>query len=140
MKKDIFDKLFKAALKAHGNAYCPYSKFPVGAALLTSDGNIYAGTNVEDAGVLAIHAEQSAMVQMVAAQGASHITHMVVVGGKPDDGMACSPCGHCRQSLVEFAGDDTEIVSAGPKGDIRLETTLGTLVPYAFRLRNVLKA
>ncbi len=54
--------------------------------------------------------------------------------------MACSPCGHCRQSLVEFADEAMEIVSAGPKGDIRLETTLGVLVPYAFRLRNVLKA
>ena len=139
MKKEIFDKLFKAALKAHAHAYCPYSHFPVGAALMTGDGNVYAGTNVEDAGVLAIHAEQSAMVQMVTAQGASHITHMVIVGGKPDDGMACSPCGHCRQSLVEFADDSMEVVSAGPQGDIRLETTLGILVPYPFRLRNVLK-
>jgi len=139
LKKETFAALFQAAGKARAHSYAPISKFNVGAAFLTDTGNIYAGTNVEEAGFnFTIHAEQGAIAQMVVAEGRTRITHLVVIGGEPADGMACTPCGHCRQLLLEFAGDDLEIAAAGPDGDIRLETTLGELLPHAFRLSNIL--
>jgi cytidine deaminase len=139
MRNETFDALFQAAQKARAHSYAPISNFNVGAAFLTATRKIYAGTNVEEAAFnSSIHAEQGAIAQMVAAEGRARITHLVVIGGKPGDGMACIPCGHCRQLLVEFAGDDLEIAAAGPDGDIRLETTLGELLPHAFRLSNIL--
>lgn len=138
MKNETFDALFQAAGKARAHSYAPISKFNLGAAFLTDTRNIYAGTNVEAGFNISIHAEQAAITQMVAAEGRTRITHLVVIGGEPGDGMACILCGHCRQMLVEFAGDDLEIVAAGPDGDIRLETTLGELLPHARRLSNLL--
>ncbi len=138
METGVFNALFDLAEKARNNAYAPISHFHVGAAILTSTGNMYAGTNVEEAAFNhSIHAEQGAIAQMVVAEGPQRIAKLVVIGGKPGDGMVCSPCGHCRQLLVGFADDDMEIVIAGPEGDVRQETTLGELLPYAFRLTNI---
>jgi len=132
-----FNKLFRAAAKARKNAHAPISDFKVGAALRTSQGRIYAGANAEEPAFNhSIHAEQGAVAKMVAAEGRQRITHLVVVGGQETDQTICSPCGHCRQLLVEFADDDMEVIVAGPKGDIRLKTTLGQLLPHAFRLSN----
>jgi cytidine deaminase len=105
--------------------------------LLTEGGNIYRGTNAEEPAFNhSIHAEQGAIAQMVAQEGRQRITHLVVVGGKDNDATICTHCGHCRQLLVEFAGDDMEVAVAGPAGDVRLTTTLGKLLPHAFRLSN----
>ena len=135
MKREIFDRLFAAARDVRERSYAPLSRFRVGAALLAESGAVYAGTNVEEAAFNAtIHAEQAAVAQMVAAEGRGRITHLVVVGGNSGDGKPCAPCGHCRQLLVEFADDAMAIVAAGPDGGIRLETTLGALLPHAFRL------
>ena len=139
MDKKIFQELFEAAKKAREHSYSPISNFKVGAAFYNAAGNVYAGTNVEEAAFnLSIHAEQNAIGQMVAKEGRTKITHLVVIGGEPGDGTVCAPCGHCRQLLLEFADDDLEIVAAGPDGDVRLETTLGALMPHAFRLNNFL--
>ena len=135
MDKELFEKLFECAAKARLNSHSPISDFKVGAALMTASARIYAGTNAEEPAFNhSIHAEQGAIAQMVAQEGRQRITHLVVVGGKDNDGTICTPCGHCRQLLVEFADDSMEVAVAGPTGDIRLTTTLGTLLPYAFRL------
>lgn len=137
MEKELFDKLFTAASQARENSYSPISHFKVGAAFITKEGNIYAGTNIEEAAFNSCtHAEQAAIAQMVSKEGRKEITQLVVVAGNDGDGTIAAPCGHCRQILLEFAQDGLEIISAGPKGDIRLETTLGELMPYAFRLGN----
>ena len=137
MDQSIFQDLFDAAAKARQNSHSPISNFKVGAALITETGNVYAGTNAEDPAFNhTIHAEQGAIAQMVAKEGRQKITKLVVVGGQETDQTVCSPCGHCRQLLVEFADDDMEVVVAGPAGDVRLTTTLGQLLPYAFRLSN----
>jgi cytidine deaminase len=139
MKKEIFDRLFRAAEKARAHSYAPISKFRVGAAFLTVTGNIYAGTNIEEAAFNAsVHAEACAISQMVAQEGRVKIIQLVVIGGTPGDGLICAPCGHCRQLLLEFADDDLQITAAAPDGGVQLETTLGALIPYAFRLGNLL--
>jgi cytidine deaminase len=133
----LFQGLFAVAAQVRLNSHSPISDFKVGAALITEGGNIYGGTNAEDPAFNhSVHAEQGAIAQMVAQEGRQRITHLVVVGGKEGDGTICTPCGHCRQLLVEFADDDMEVAVAGPGGDIRLTTSLGKLLPHAFRLSN----
>ena len=129
LPRDLFD----LALKAQGNAYAPYSNHPVGAAVRTASGAIYAGCNVENAALPSgLCAEASAVAAMVAA-GEQDIAEVVVVG--PGDAL-CAPCGSCRQRLNEFAAPETPVYICGPEG-LRLETTLGALLPHAFGPRNL---
>src|SRR3954454_8185019 len=98
MDKDLVDELVKSALDAQTRAYCPFSNFPVGAALRTAGGRIYQGVNVENASFgLTICAERVAASTAVA-NGERQFTSLAVVsrGG-------VSPCGACRQFLAEFA-------------------------------------
>ncbi|MBX6367897.1 MAG: cytidine deaminase [Rhodospirillales bacterium] len=122
------DALLEAALAARANAHAPYSRFAVGAAILASDGRIYAGTNFENAAFpLGLCAEAAAIAAMVAG-GANRIEELLVVAG----GRAlCTPCGGCRQRIREFAGERTRIHVAGPRG-LRRSFTLAELLPHAF--------
>ena len=119
-----------AAAEARARAYAPYSGYAVGAALLTRDGHVHAGCNVENASYgLCLCAERSAVAAMVAA-GHRHPVAIVVVTRGPEPG---SPCGMCRQTLAEFAGDLlVRLVAAGPPPTTE-ETTLAELLPRAFR-------
>src|SRR5436190_23297841 len=95
-------ELTDAASRVRTAAYAPYSSYLVGAALLSGDGRIFAGCNVENASYgLALCAERGAVAQMVAA-GQRNIVALVVVTQGPEPG---SPCGLCRQTLSEFATD-----------------------------------
>jgi len=139
MDQDLFKKLFDAALKARGNSYSPISKYMVGAAIRTKTGNIYVGTNAEDAALNhTIHAEQACIAQMVSIEGRQEITELVVVANG-DDELFCTPCGHCRQLLLEFSPGSLEIYSATPEGEIKLKATLNDLLPYPFRIENFIK-
>ncbi|MDP4153115.1 MAG: cytidine deaminase [Bacillota bacterium] len=101
----------KAAL-AKENAYCPYSRFRVGAALLTDNGNVYLGSNVENASLGAtICAERSAIVAAVS-NGERKFKAIAIAGDKD----FCYPCGICRQFISEF-GEDIEIISVNGDGD-----------------------
>jgi homotetrameric cytidine deaminase len=98
----VWEALEEAALEVQARAYCPYSEYPVGAAILGKSGRIYAGCNVENAAYgHAICAERSALVQMVASGEREPIAVLVVTSG-PRPG---TPCGACRQMLAEFARD-----------------------------------
>ena len=124
------NRLVTAALEARAHAHAPYSGYAVGAAVESADGRIFAGANVENASYgLTICAERSAVVTATTA-GAVRIVRVVVVA--PD---AAWPCGACRQVLAEFCGDDAVIETLDPDrpADVR-RTTLGTLLPSAFRL------
>ena len=129
----ILPELFSAARKASELAYCPYSHFRVGAAVLTRGGDIFTGCNVENASYGAtICAERNAIFQAVA-KGKKEILAIVVY--TPTQTPA-SPCGVCRQVINEF-GPDAEVVSMcdGP-GMIRRK--LSELLPEAFGPRNLM--
>jgi cytidine deaminase len=121
-------ELFAAAKKAQANAYAPYSRFRVGAALMTPSGAIYAGGNVENAAYPnGVCAETSAISAMAAA-GERRIAEICVIG----DGEAlCTPCGGCRQRIREFAGGGTLVHIAGPEG-VRRTFPLAELLPESF--------
>jgi cytidine deaminase len=122
--------LFEAAAKARANAYAPYSNYQVGAALVTPDGRIFAGCNVENASFgLALCAERSAVAQLVAA-GGRDIAALAVVTAGPEPG---APCGLCRQTLAELVEDVP--IGLGLPGDEapRVVKSLRELFPEPFR-------
>jgi cytidine deaminase len=121
-----------AARAASARAHCPYSRFPVGAAVLTNQGTIVAGCNVENASFgLTICAERSAVVQAVAG-GATAIRAVVVYTPTPEP---TAPCGACRQVLNEF-GPEAQVfcVCEGPR---IIRATVASLLPRAFGPQNL---
>ena len=124
--------LIQAAIAAAGNAYIPYSHYPVGAALVTWDGAVYTGCNIENASYPAtICAERTALVKAVS-EGHREFRQLVVA---TRDGGA--PCGVCRQSLYEFApGLPVTLVTMD--GQIIAHTTLADLLHLGFGPHNVL--
>jgi cytidine deaminase len=108
-------ELLEAARNASRNAYCKYSDFPVGAALLTDDGRLFSGANVENASYgLSICAERATVFAAVAA-GGRKIHRMAVSCSKGDTARpeTLMPCGACRQVLAEFATPDFVIIIDG---------------------------
>lgn len=128
------DDLIKEAMKVRESAHAPYSNHPVGAAILTNDGTIHSGCNVENAAYpLGSCAEASAIGDMVK-QGHGSI-HMLVVAG-PGEAL-CTPCGGCRQRIREFGNDETLIYVVDVDGAIKLSTTLGAMLPHSFGPDNI---
>lgn len=123
--------LLAAATLARFRAYAPYSGFTVGAALRAPSGRIVAGCNVENAAFpLGLCAEANALGALVAA-GERRVVEVLVLGEGPPP---CTPCGGCRQRLAELAEAATPVHVAAPDGRVLLSTTLGELLPAAFRL------
>lgn len=133
---DIVEKLFQTASKARENAYAPYSNFKVGAAILTKDGQVFAGTNIEEAAYKTICAEAAAIANMVTQTGRQVISAVMVVGGSAESEMLVTPCGHCRQYLREHMDGEMKIYVAGPEG-VRRIFTLDELLPYSFGPENL---
>ena len=120
-----------AARAVRGRAYCPYSKFQVGAALVTDDGAIVSGANVENASFgLTICAERSAVCAAVA-QGKT-VFRCVAICAEMDQHYV-GPCGACRQVLVEF-GDAMDVYLCRPLSGI-LRTSVAELMPLSFNPR-----
>jgi cytidine deaminase len=132
MSKNV-EALFAAARDAFANAYAPYSNFPVGAALLTPEGEIYSGCNVENAAYPQGACAEAGAIAAMARAGRRRIVEVVVVGGGAG---LCTPCGGCRQRLREFAGPDTPIHVAGPDG-VKASFTLAQLLPESFGPENL---
>lgn len=121
------DPLIIAAFDAMANAYSPYSKFRVGAALESDDGAVFTGCNVENASFGGtICAERTAMVSAVAA-GRRKFRRIAITS---DAEKPVAPCGYCRQFLAEF-GTGLEVISLG-SGGLRKAWTLRELLPDAF--------
>lgn len=121
-------EMFDAAVTAMHHAYAPYSRYPVGAAVRSESGRVYAGCNVENAAYpQGWCAETSAIAAMVTA-GERRITAVLTVATGELVGTCC---GGCRQKLREFAALDTPVWSCGPDG-LRAEFTLGGLLPDSF--------
>ncbi len=120
--------LFEAALKARGHAHAPYSRFPVGAAVRSASGAIHAGCNVENAAYPSgICAETAAIAAMVCA-GEREIAQILVLGQSE---APLTPCGACRQRILEFATPHTLIYCSGASGPGQART-MEELLPHAF--------
>ncbi|KAM6908959.1 cytidine deaminase [Xenentodon cancila] len=125
---DKAKELVSKCLQARDIAYCPYSEFPVGAAVLTADGAIITGCNVENASYgLTVCAERTA-VQRAVVQGHRQFTAIAVTCDIEDHFVG--PCGACRQVLLEF-GSDWTVYLTKPDGSYK-ETSLSDLLPLAF--------
>lgn len=127
-KKDLFI-IAKEAMK---NSYAPYSNYNVGAVLLTKNGNIYKGCNIENASYsLTNCAERTALFSAIS-NGEKEFAAICIVGGKngkiSDYAM---PCGACRQALAEFCNEDFKVYIGIDEDNIK-EYTLNELLPYSF--------
>jgi cytidine deaminase len=131
MHADI-DSLIRAAREAREFAYAPYSRFRVGAALLTKDGRMFTGCNVENASYgLSNCAERATLFSAIAAGcRPGDFTHLVVIG---DTDGPISPCGACRQVMLELGGAQLIVVQTNLRGAIT-KATAAMLLPDAFAL------
>lgn len=126
------ETLVDEARRASERAYCPYSNFRVGAAVLSKSGRIYPGCNVENASYgCTICAERNAIFQMVAA-GEHEIDAVAIY---TPTRIASAPCGSCRQVINEF-GPDARVVCVCNTGD-RIDAPLNELLPAAFGPKNL---
>lgn len=124
--------LRRLATAAAEHSYSPYSHFRVGAALLLEDGSIITGCNVENCSYrLTSCAEQAAIARAVSERGPNIRLRAVAVANLNNS--ASMPCGACRQTLTEFGSDDVLILYPGENGAPEA-TTLGALLPHAFRM------
>jgi cytidine deaminase len=125
------ERLLRAARKVMKNAYAPFSKFRVGAALLTSKGQVFMGCNVENSSYgLTNCAERTAIFSAVAKTGPD--LEIVAIAVVNDHGVPCSPCGACRQVIYEF-GPRAVIFYQGEKGP--KQSLITELLPEGFRLK-----
>ena len=121
------DELKAAAVTMLDRAYCPYSHFPVGAAVECTDGTVFTGCNIENAAYgLTICAERTAIFKAIS-EGHRDLKR-IVIAGKSED--YCVPCGSCRQVMQEFA-PQMEVICLNGKGEAK-HFALKELLPYGF--------
>jgi len=129
------EKLVAQAIEARNRAYTPYSNFKVGAAVLTANQEVFLGCNVENASYgLTNCAERTAIFKAVS-EGEQEIVAIAIVG---DTEGPVSPCGACRQVIAEFATEQTKVILANLKGDVR-ETSIQELLPGFFTKKDMEK-
>ncbi len=131
---DDYSLLVAAAFEARKNAYVPYSGFAVGAALLSDDGRIFLGCNIENVTFSpTVCAERTAFFKAVS-EGVNEFLAIAVVGGLENLGEGqvdfCTPCGVCRQVMAEFCDADFKIITARSRDEYQ-EHTLAELLPLA---------
>ncbi len=139
MKEQEIQALIREALKARENAYTPYSHYQVGAALLTGDGEIYTGCNIENAAYSPTNcAERTAFFKAVS-EGRRVFIAIAVAGGHEGDKVTqyAYPCGVCRQVMAEFCKPESfQVIIACSETDYRL-FTLAQLLPCGFGPENL---
>lgn len=134
MEKTLIEKLIKKAIEMLNFSYAPYSNFHVGAALLTSEGEIYTGCNIENAAYGPSNCAERTAIFKAVSEGKKEFEAIAIVGGK--NGKIenfCPPCGVCRQVLAEFCKKDFEIVLAKSTNEYKI-MTLEQLLPESFSL------
>ncbi len=127
-------ELMKLAEGARESSYCPYSGFAVGAALLTSDGKVYTGCNIENSAFSPTCCAERVAFFSAVRDGVREFEMIAVTGGrkggKPDE--MCTPCGVCRQVMSEFCSSDFRII-LGSSASLK-SYTLSDLLPLGFGL------
>lgn len=122
------NEMIRIAHKALDNSYAPYSNFHVASCIMSANGNLYTGVNVENGAYsMAICAESSAICQMVSA-GEQTIKTLVVLASSEE---LCPPCGACRQRIHEFSSNETRVYMCNKDGVIKV-LTINELLPLAF--------
>lgn len=130
------ETLIRLAVDAMSHAYAPYSGFTVGAALLTKDGAVYQGCNIENASYSPTNCAERTAVFKAVYDGVRDFEAIAIVGGQNGQITGfCPPCGVCRQVLQEFCREDFRIYLGGSDGAI-LEKTLAELLPLSFSLES----
>lgn len=126
MKKN--QQLFQIARRAMLNAYAPYSKFRVGAAVLAEDGKIYAGCNTENVSYPCGTCAEAGAIAAMAAAGVRKIAKILIVS---DGKTPVTPCGACLQRIKEFADNNTEVILSDENENERI-LSIAELLPHAF--------
>ena len=142
LEKEMIEELIRQAFDAQTKAYVPYSKFMVGAALLSRCGKIYQGCNIENAAYTPTNCAERTAVFTAITDGAMEFDAIAIVGNRmfvrKGEGDYCPPCGVCRQVLQEFCDPETfQIILAKSETDYRIYK-LKELLPLGFGPSNLL--
>ena len=133
------EQLIELARSAAAKAYAPYSKFDVGCAVESIEGEVVTGANMENACYrLGVCAEQSALTAAQHKFGLGKVARIAVVGGSGN--MVCTPCGGCRQAIFEAAqlgGRDIEVLCGSFDGSALERHMIGALIPFGFGPANL---
>lgn len=128
LPRETAEMLLERAREARAHAYAPYSRFPVGAALLAEDGRVFTGCNVENASYGLTNCAEKVAIGKAVSEGARRFRAVAVVG--PEDDLPCPPCGSCRQVLHEF-GPEMRVLTP-EEGEGYRVTSVRELLPGAF--------
>lgn len=138
-EENVIKKLIEAALSARKSSYSPYSNYQVGAALLTEDGKLYTGCNIENAAYSPTNcAERTALFKAVS-EGERNFRAIAIAGGAKDKDITkyAYPCGVCRQVMIEFCKPDDFWIIAAKSIDEYTVKSLAELLPDGFGAENL---
>ena len=138
LEKSMISKLIETAMEQLKFSYTPYSNFKVGASLLTKNGQIYTGCNIENAAYTPTNCAERTAIFKAVSEGEREFAAIAIVGGKGDlpDNYAY-PCGVCRQVMMEFCDPKTFRVITAISEDEYLDKTLEEMLPYGFGPSNL---
>jgi cytidine deaminase len=126
------DDLINAARDARENAYCRYSGYSVGAAIIDDNGHLHVGCNVENASYPLGNCAETAAIAAMLQEGGKRIDRIAIVGGSGEPS-PCTPCGGCRQQIQEFADENTVIIAMDDSKDWQ-RYSIAELLPVDFHL------
>ena len=124
--------LINAATEARQNAYCHYSGYSVGAAIIDDQGHLHVGCNIENAAYPLGNCAEAAAIAAMVLEGGKLIVRIAVAGG-PGEVAPCTPCGGCRQRIQEFADESTVIITMDDSKDWQ-RYSIAELLPAGFHL------
>ena len=127
------EELLDAARAVREKAYCPYSGFHVGAAILDENGDVHVGCNVENAAYSNVSCAEAGAISAMIAAGGKRIVIIAVAGGGENRTRACTPCGGCRQRIHEFSDGDTRIIVKDDDSEWHT-FAMADLLPSSFHL------
>ena len=127
------EELLNVARVAREKAYCPYSGFRVGAAILDENGRVHVSCNVENAAYPQGSCAEAGAISAMIVAGGQRIVTIAVAGGSESKTRACTPCGGCRQRIHEFSDDDTRIIVKDDDSEWHTYT-VADLLPSSFHL------
>ncbi|MDO4619395.1 MAG: cytidine deaminase [Lachnospiraceae bacterium] len=126
-------EMIEKAIDMLAYSYTPYSGFKVGAALLSADGKIYGGCNIENAGLTATNCAERTAFFTAVAEGTRHFRAIAIVGGKDGELSGyCPPCGVCRQVMMEFCDPEHFLIITAKSPDDYRVHTLREYLPDGF--------